>query len=281
MEGERISGQQFKEELKSGKPKFGIFLNSFSHALAGQFSFSGYDWLLVDLQHGPNDYVTLSAMLNAIALGKAKSMVRVAGHTDRAGIQQALDAGADGVLIPYVNKKEDVEEAVTCCRYPTKGTRSVYFPQACTNSAGLLGYVPENHKHVIVAVQIETASSVENIESVLAVPGVDIAFLGQNDLCMSMGLFDKYVFPQMYFSPELEQATNKMLAACKKNGVVPGVFLFGTDRVLEFLKKGFRFIALGNDLHHALTQTGQYIKNVEEITQKAGTPWKRKLTALL
>lgn len=134
---------------------------------------------MVDLQHGPNDYVTLSSMLNAIALGRAKSMVRVTSHTDRAAIQQALDAGADGVLIPYVNKREDVEEAVTCCRYPTKGTRSVYFPQACTNTAGLLGYVPEAHKHVIVAVQIETASSIQHIEEILSVPGVDIAFLGQ------------------------------------------------------------------------------------------------------
>jgi len=103
----------------------------------------------------------------------------------------------------------------------------------------------------------------------------------QNDLCMSMGLYDKYVFPQMYFSPELEDATKKMLTACARHKVVPGVFLFGTDRVLEFLKKGFRFIALGNDLHHALTQAGAYVKTCEEVSQKAGLPWKRKLTALL
>ena len=86
-------------------------------------------------------YEKLSAMLCAIQNGGAKSMVRVAGYHDRAGIQQALDLGADGVLVPYINTADEARQAVSCARYPTEGTRSVYFPQRVDQQSGLLGYV--------------------------------------------------------------------------------------------------------------------------------------------
>ena len=97
---EVLSGAEFKKQLREGKPKFGIFVNSHSPTVAEQMAHSGYDWLLVDTQHGPMGYETLSAMLCGIASGGAKSLVRVGGYDDRAGIQQALDTGADGVLVP-------------------------------------------------------------------------------------------------------------------------------------------------------------------------------------
>lgn len=273
MSTTKISGEEFKNQLRNGTSKFGIFVNSASPTVVGQLSHSGYDWLLVDMQHGPMDYLTLGAMIQAIANGKAKSMVRVGGSHDRIGIQQALDLGADGILIPYVNTKEEVEQGVSCCYYPTMGTRSVYFPQAATNEKGLLGYAGNANKNVIVAIQVETASCIKNIEEILSVKGVDIAFLGQNDLCMSMGLYEKYVFPEMYTSPELNEATQKMLTSCAKHKVIPGLFLFGTSRVAEFMQKGFSFISIGNDLHHVLTQTQSHIGALEQISKENGKPW--------
>jgi len=273
MSTTKISGEEFKNQLRNGTSKFGIFVNSASPTVVGQLSHSGYDWLLVDMQHGPMDYLTLGAMIQAIANGKAKSMVRVGGYHDRIGIQQALDLGADGILIPYVNNKEEVEQGVSCCYYPTMGTRSVYFPQAATNEKGLLGYAGNANKNVIVAIQVETASCIKNIDAMLGVKGVDIAFLGQNDLCMSMGLYEKYVFPEMYTSPELNEATQKMLTSCAKHKVIPGLFLFGTSRVSEFMQKGFSFISIGNDLHHVLTQTQSHIGALEQISKENGKPW--------
>src|SRR5512132_4107948 len=234
-----LSGAEFKNELKSGSPKMGLFLNSHSPTVAEQLAHSGYDWLLVDSQHGPMGYEKLSAMLCAIASGGAKSMVRVEGYHDRGGIQQALDLGADGVLVPYINNAEEARQAVSCARYPTEGTRSVYFPQRSTNKAGLLGYVGNANKNVVVALQVETASCIENIAEIAAVPGIDILFLGQNDLCMSMGLYNKYEFPHMYTSPELGAATQKLVDHARKNNLILGLFLFGTSRVGEFLDKGF------------------------------------------
>jgi 4-hydroxy-2-oxoheptanedioate aldolase len=279
---ESISGAEFKKQLRDGRVKLGLFLNSHSPTVAEQLAHSGYDWLLVDTQHGPMGYESLSAMLAGISNGGAKSVVRVAGYHDRAGIQQALDMGSDGVLVPYINTADQARQAVSCARYPTMGTRSVYFPQRSMNRAGLLGYAGAANENVIVALQVETADCIKNIDEIAAVPGVDILFLGQNDLCMSMGLYEKYEFPHMYTSPELQAATDKLVAAARRNNVILGLFLFGTARVGEFLEKGFPFISLGNDLHHILTQAGAYVKDVEGVSkEKGGKAWVRRASALI
>jgi 4-hydroxy-2-oxoheptanedioate aldolase len=273
-----LSGAEFKKQMREGKPKMGLFLNSHSPTVAEQLAHSGYDWLLVDSQHGPMGYEKLSAMLCSIAAGGAKSMVRVAGYSDRAGIQQALDLGADGVLVPYINTAEEARQAISCTKYPMAGTRSVYFPQRSMNKAGLLGYAGSANDNIIVAIQVETASCIENMTEIAAVPGVDVLFLGQNDLCMSMGLYVKYEFPHMYTSPELGAATQKLIDEAGKNKIILGIFLFGTSRVGEFLDKGFAFISVGNDLHHVLTQAGAYVKDMEGI---AKSKWTRRPSALI
>ena len=275
-----LTGAEFKKQLRAGTPKLGLFLNAHSPTIAEQLSHSAYDWLLVDTQHGPMGNETLSGMLAGISSGGATSLVRVGSYADRAGIQQSLDMGADGVLVPYINTAEEARAAVSCCRYPTVGTRSVYFPQRCMNKGGLLGYAGDANANVIVALQVETADCIANIEEIAAVPGVDILFLGQNDLCMSMGLYEKYKFPDMYTSPELGDATAKLMAAARKRDIILGLFLFGTTRVAEFLDKGFRFISVGNDLHHVLTQSAAYVKDVEAIGQ-GGAGWQRRPSSLI
>jgi 4-hydroxy-2-oxoheptanedioate aldolase len=280
MAAATLTGAEFKKQLRAGTPKLGLFVNSHSPTVAEQLAHSGYDWLLVDSQHGPMGYEKLSAMLAGIANGGARSIVRVGGYGDRPGIQQSLDLGADGVLVPYINTADEARQAVSCARYPTTGTRSVYFPQRSMNKEGLLGYAGGANSNVIVALQVETADCIKNIDEIASVPGVDLLFLGQNDLCMSMGLYEKYEFPHMYTSPEIGAATEKLVAAARKNNVILGLFLFGTSRVGEFLDKGFPFISIGNDLHHVLTQAGAYVKDVEEISKAKGKNWTRRPTAL-
>src|SRR6202012_3670639 len=163
----------------------------------------------------------------------------------------------------------------------TAGKRSVYFPQRSMNKKGLLGYAGKANENVIIALQVETADCIKNIDEIAAVPGVDMLFLGQNDLCMSMGLYEKYEFSHMYTSPELAQATDKLRAAAKKNNVILGLFLFGTSRVGEFLDKGFPFISLGNDLHQSLTTAPAFVKEVETLWKDKGATWERRPTALM
>jgi len=97
---------------------------------------------------------------------------------------------------------------------------------------------------------------------------------------MSMGLYNKYEFPHMYTSPELNAATQKLIDHARKNNVILGIFLFGTARVGEFLDKGFTFVSVGNDLHHILTQTGAYVNDIETVSKEKGKSWKRRPTAL-
>src|SRR5438128_399197 len=104
---ETLSGADFKKQLREGHPKFGLFINSHSPTVVEQLAHSGYDWLLIDTQHGPMGNETLSGMLAGVANGGAKSMVRVGGYSDRSGIQQSLDMGADGVLVPYINNADE------------------------------------------------------------------------------------------------------------------------------------------------------------------------------
>src|SRR3981189_3862343 len=109
-----ISGSEFKKQLRAGTPQRGLFLNAHSPTVAEQLAHSGYDWLLVDPQHGPMGYEKLSAMLSGIANGGAKSMVRVGGYSDRPGIQQALDLGAVFVVSLFIHPTREARQAVSC-----------------------------------------------------------------------------------------------------------------------------------------------------------------------
>ena len=184
-----LSGSEFKKQLRAGIPKMGLFLNAHSPTVAEQLAHSGYDWLLVDTQHGPMGYEKLSAMLSGIANGGAKSLVRVGGYDDRPGIQQSLDLGADGVLVPYINTADEARQAISCTKYPTVGTRSVYFPQRSMNKNGLLGYAGNWNNEGIVALQVETASCIENIaeiESLLNAGAVVVSSNSDQRFCAAV-----------------------------------------------------------------------------------------------
>ena len=149
------------------------------------------------------------------------------------------------------------------------------------NKGGLLGYAGAANDNVIVALQVETADCIKNIDEIAAVPGVDILFLGQNDLCMSMGLYEKYEFPDMYTSPELGDATEQADCGGEEEQRHPRpVPLRHLARRASFSTRASGFISIGNDLHHILTQAGAYVKDVEGITGK-GDAWARRPSALL
>ena len=257
-------GEDFKKELKNNNAKYGLFLNAASPTIAEQLSHT-YDWLLVDAQHGPMDNTTLAHMISAIGNGKALSLIRVSSSKDQNSIQTALDLGVNGILVPCVNNKAEALEAVRYSLYPPSGIRSIYFPQRSTNEHGLLDYLYNANKNTILAVQIETKDGIDNIDEILSIPEIDIAFLGQSDLSMSLGLFEKYKFPEMYTCTEMKEATQKMIDACKKHNKILGVFLFGSDRVQEYYDQGYRFISVGNDLHHVMTQATAHLKAVENF----------------
>jgi len=207
-----LSGSEFKKQLHQGTPKVGLFLNSHSpHCRRANC---------------PQRLRLASRRQPSTAPWTTKNFVD-ALRASPAAAQNPSSASAGTTIVPassrlsisaptafsssYINTAEEARQAISCTKYPTVGTRSVYFPQRSMNKAGLLGYAGNFNKEGIICLQVETASCIENIAEIAAVPGVDILFLGQNDLCMSMGLFNKYEFPLMYTSPELDAATKKLI----------------------------------------------------------------------
>jgi 4-hydroxy-2-oxoheptanedioate aldolase len=163
---EVLSGAEFKKQLRAGVPKLGLFVNSHSPTVVEQLAHSGYDWLLVDSQHGPMSY-EICRLCSGIVSGGAKSLVR-AGLSDRAGIQQSLDTGADGILVPYINTAEEAR-AAKLYGIPQPAPARL-FSAAQHEQGGLLGYAGSANDNVIKSLQVETADCIKNIE-IAAVPG--------------------------------------------------------------------------------------------------------------
>lgn len=178
-----------------------------------------------------------------------------------------------------------MEKAVYSCLFPVpsqhKGSRSVYFPQRSTNQKGLLGYAGNWNDNAITAIQVETQECLNNLEDIGKVKELDIIFMGRNDLAMSMGLFEKYEFPHMYSSKEMQEAEDHLLSVAKKNNKIAGIFLFGTDQVEHYLKKGFNFISIGNDLHHLLQANQASVNNLRVAAKNANLKWEEKESNLV
>ncbi len=269
---EALSGAEFKKQLREGQPKLGLFLNSHSPTVAEQLAHSGYDWLLVDTQHGPMGFRELSAMLAGISSGGAKSLVRVAGYHDRPGIQQSLDLGADGVLVPYINTAEEARQAVSCRAIPTPGTRSVYFPQRSMNKAGLLGYAgarkQEHHRRAAGG----DRGLHQEYRRDRGRPRRGYAVSRPERSVHVHGLVSKSTSSRTCTlrrncrRPPKNCAPRRQKEQCD-SGPVP-VRHFA--RVANSSKRASRSSDLGNDLHHILTQAGAYVKDVEANLQREG-----------
>lgn len=233
--------------------ELGLFVMSGSPAVVEAVSAAKLDWVCIDAQHGAISYERTGEMLRATA-SNTTAIVRVGGPNDRFGIQQALDLGADGVVVPLINTREEALQAVSYCLYPPAGVRSVAYPVRASLKQGASGqdlatYLASANKKVEVWLQIESKDSYNNIESILSIPGITCAFLGPNDLGMSFGWHVKYNYDmnEMLNSPELQDVYNKVQKACAFFGVASGLAC-APSRVAEFAAMGYRYIGYGADL---------------------------------
>jgi len=255
---------EWKQALKDGKMKIGCAINSSSPLVTELCASIGYDFLLIDQQHSAIDPEKLRSLLACCHAGGSKAIVRVGGAYDRIGIQQALDLGADGILIPCSRTVEDVKHGVSCAKYPVHGpgseggSRSVYVnlrPQFPGGFGNLFDYVNERgNKETIVAAQIETKDALENIEGICAVPGLDIAFIGPGDLSVDMGLAKEVGLPACFGHEKFKAAEKTIAETCKKHGVVAG---YWSSAIEEKGAMGFRFLVVDGDvasMQGALTQ---------------------------
>lgn len=200
----------------------------------------GFDAITVDLQHGATDYTHMVPMLQAISSTDATPFVRVPGN-DAAIIGKVLDAGAFGVICPMVNTRAEAEAFVRACRYFPKGNCSVGPLRA--SLYGGADYFAHANDTIITMAMIETTEAVENLDEILATPGLDAIFVGPSDLSVSMG--EAPGFDPRY--PAVYEAIEHIVARCQATSVIPGIHCGSVAYGAEMRKLGYRFMAYLSD----------------------------------
>jgi len=227
-----------KEKLQKGEVALGTFVGIGHPDVTERLSMIGFDWLLLDGEHGPLGLETMQTMMQSMRGDSCSPIVRVQWN-DPVVIKRALDIGAHGVLIPWVNSREEAVAAVAACKYPPQGIRGCGPRRAALVNGP--DYINKANEGTLVAVQIETATAVKNIGDILAVEGVDTVYIGPTDLSMSM-----FGVPGKWDEPTFVGALDTVLNAARKAGKPAGMFC--TSGNIEWaIEKGFRFNSVDND----------------------------------
>ncbi|PKL08667.1 MAG: 2,4-dihydroxyhept-2-ene-1,7-dioic acid aldolase [Spirochaetae bacterium HGW-Spirochaetae-7] len=227
-----------KAIARDGGTSFGIFQTVASAAVSEILANRGFDWILVDMEHGMAGIETAGDLFAAIDRGGPTPLVRVPSN-DQATIKRALDAGAMGVMIPMVNTREDAVRAVSSCKYAPAGTRGIGPGRVSLFGIRMGEYLATADAQVMVIPQAEHREAVEHIDEILSVPGIDVIFVGPYDLSCSMGL------PGQVSHPDVEKAIETVLSAARRAGVTPGIFCMDVEGARHRAAQGFRFIAIG------------------------------------
>ncbi len=228
---------RLRESWAAGQPTFGGWCSipdSFAAEIMGHV---GFDWVCIDLQHGLASGDAMVPMMQALTTTKTPTFIRVPWN-EPAMIMRSLDLGAVGVIVPMVNDAVAAAEAVAACRYAPEGTRS-YGP---TRAALIGGAAPtdEVNRLIICAVMVETQDGLDSLDEILAVPGVDVVFVGPADLRISTGA------PDMT-DPGYLQSLADIAAACREHSVVAGIFCPTPEQAVAWRGLGYQMLAVSSD----------------------------------
>lgn len=244
-----------KELLKSGEPTLGAWLNLPGTSSARIMARLGFDWLLIDMEHSAHNPSLMAEMVATVAdAGTSAPFVRIP-YNSVEWFKWALDSGAWGVLVPMVNTREEARQVVSNSKYPPLGTRSVggAFAPYGFGTIDRSAYLQAANDEIIVAVQIESAPGLQNVDSILSVPGIDVAFVGPNDLHASLGLP-----PSMYSSqPTFLSALESIKAAAKKYHVAMGIMSSDGAAAAERVREGFQMVTVTTDLNSMISGATQ------------------------
>lgn len=233
-----LAGQQGPD----GRPLVGMWVCSGSPLVAEICAGSGVDWLLVDMEHSPNDLGSVLGQLQAVAAYPVTPVVRVPSD-DVVLIKQVLDLGAQNLLVPMVSSVEQARAAVEAVRYPPRGRRGV--GSALARSARwnrVEDYLTDGADHVSLVVQIETVDGVEAARAIAAVDGVDGVLVGPSDLSASMGLLGQQRHP------DVVATVHRTMEAVRSAGTPVGVNAFEPAAAREYLAAGASFVLVGADV---------------------------------
>lgn len=249
---------RLKKRLSAGETAIGHWAGSGSPALVELAGHLPYDWILIDCEHGVGSYETLSDQLRALNGSEATSIVRVPTGQDASIFKRVLDAGVEGVLVPQIKTPDEVKAIVSACRYPPEGERGIAGGRAHKYGLDFADTLKRSNDEILVLVQIETQEALDDLESILAVPGLDGVLIGPADLSAALGV-----------TLDLEadifcQAVEKVLACAKDAGLPAGFYCSTPADARARLNQGFQFVNISNDMSLIARAMSNAFKEFEE-----------------
>jgi 4-hydroxy-2-oxoheptanedioate aldolase len=244
---------KFKQALRENKPQIGIWSSLSSHIVAEILAHAGFDWVLLDTEHSPNELPMVQSQLHAMTGGTASAVVRPAWN-DMVLVKRFLDIGAQSLLLPYVQTAEEARNAVSYTRYPQAGLRGVAGSTRAAGYGRTKDYMKRAHEEICLLVQAETRKSLANLEAICEVDGVDGVFIGPNDLSADLGYLGNWQHPEVW--KVMEDAAKRI----RKAGKAPGI-LVGEADGQRCLDAGYLFVAVGAD-------TGMLVRGSDALAAK-------------
>ncbi len=232
----------FKRAIVGGRQQIGLWSSLANNITVEVIAGSGFDWLLLDMEHSPNELPMVHSQLQAAAGGTAHPIVRPPWN-DMVVIKRLLDVGVQSLLIPYVQTEEEARNAVAFTRYPPQGVRGFATGPRANNYGRITDYVQNYAQELCVLVQIETRLGLDNLEKIAAVDGVDGVFIGPADLAAALGHAGDLKHPDVQTA--IEDAI-KRLRAC---GKAPGILTGDEKLARRYIELGCLFTAVGSDLN--------------------------------
>jgi 4-hydroxy-2-oxoheptanedioate aldolase len=233
--------KNLKQRLLNGETLNGCWLNLGSAVTAEIVGLSGFDWVLIDLEHGAGSESTTLSQIQALEHTSAGVIVR-AESTEPQRIHRVLDMGAEGVMCPKVRNAEEALKVVKGLHYPPFGNRGVAKMVRATQFAqNFNDYYQKSRDQILGVVQIETIEVLSHLDEVAAIDGVDVLFIVPADLSMELGIFGQFDHPTFV------DALNKIVAAAKKANKAVGILFFNPDDYQRYHDLGIRFLACGAD----------------------------------
>jgi 2-keto-3-deoxy-L-rhamnonate aldolase RhmA len=230
-----------KEQVLAGRFMAGAWCNLASSLTTEMAARAGFDWILIDQEHGPGDSLTLLGQIQAVGARPCAPIVRIAWN-EMPRFKQALDLGAAGIMIPYVETADDAARAVSYLRYPPQGLRGVASsPRATGFGTNFDNYFAAANRELLTVTQIETARAVQNAEEIAAVDGVDVLFVGPMDLSLSLGM------PGRFEDPDYRAILAKVASTARDGGKAAGILLPSVQLLEMVYEMGYRFVAAGSD----------------------------------
>jgi 2-keto-3-deoxy-L-rhamnonate aldolase RhmA len=233
--------KNLKKRLRKGETLHGCWLNLGSPLTAEIVGLSGFDWVLIDLEHGAGTEKDVLCLLQAIEHTPAAPVIRVES-TQRQRIHRVLDLGAEGIMCPRINNPEEAREVVSGMHYPPEGKRGVAKMVRATGFGQNFGnYYRDAKENILGIVQIETAGAMEHLDEIAELDGVDVLFIGPADLTMELGIFGQFEHP-VY-----RDAVKSIVNAAGKAGKATGILFFDPGDYKAYHDLGIRMIACGAD----------------------------------